>query len=89
MAPFQQLNLIKCSRFQPPCRISRPLFPLKLLFVQPSVQAAQTQMEADDMDDPTGAHTKAKHNEAQIIDRKNTTTPTASKACGYFRAMLS
>lgn len=41
------------------------------------------------MTDPTGTHTKAKHNEAQIIDRKNTTTPTASKACGYFRAMLS
>lgn len=36
------------------------------------------------MTDPTGAHTKAKHNEAQIIDRKNTTTPNSIQSLWLF-----
>ncbi len=49
MQPFQRASQ---PASQPAGSLASPhILPLKLLFSQPSMQAAQTQMEADAMDD--------------------------------------
>lgn len=65
MPAFQQLNLTKCSSssLSSGSLASAPILPHKLLFAQPSMQAAQTQMEAEAMDEWFTRQTEAKQKE--------------------------
>lgn len=51
-AAIPTIEFDKMQSFQPASSPASPhILPLKLLFAQPSMQAVQTQMEADAMDD--------------------------------------
>lgn len=85
---FQQLNLTKCSRSSHPAPWPPPrILPLKLLFAQPSMEAAQTQMEADAMDDWFSRQPeKAKTKWGPHCWQEKYNNPAASKAYGYLKA---
>lgn len=76
--------------FQPAGSLASPhILPLKLLFAQPSMQAAQTQMEADAMDDWfTRQAEEGKTKWGSDCWQEKYNNPTVSETYGYLKAML-
>lgn len=75
---------------RPAGSLASPHFlPLKLLFAQPGMQAAQTQMEADAMDDWfPGQAEKGKTKSGSDSWQEKYNNPTVSETCGFLKAML-
>lgn len=88
---FQQLNLTKCSCSSQSASSMASLHILlfKLLFAQPSMQPAQTQMEADAMDDWFSRHEEeGKTKWGSDCWQEKYNNPTVSETTGYLKATL-